>query len=297
MNEGGLASQTRVFTTEPWRSLGGVQYGPVENPGSILRSASTWPGTANTLTGWTEIIASTPFDACMFDLVLWGGFGTSLDSSILFDISTGAGGAEAASILIDGFPIYGRVNPYTVRIPIRIAAGTRLSFRMQAADNTVTSTPGVAVGLIRDIPNFPSGSAITAVGTINRTASTYTNISVAAVQNQRRRTWAVVGDLPLGKVIYLIPMCNISSNNAVSQHAIHDWGWIPQSGLGANTASQFPSIIVASEVVSFINSGELADLHIPTIAIPEGLNGGSLVVATDQSNSLLNKFVCFAVTA
>src|SRR5262245_19255692 len=151
MNQGVLDGLMRPgFSVEPWRSMGGVSYEPVASSGSLLGSTQTWPGTANTLTSWVLITASSPYDCCAIDVVIFGGQANSTDSAALFDIGTGANGAE--TVLIDGIPIYGRVlTPLTIRFHIRKPGGTRFVWRMQAADTTITSTPAVAIGFIRDI--------------------------------------------------------------------------------------------------------------------------------------------------
>lgn len=295
MNQGIIGRAVGPHTAEAWRAHAGVSHSPVI-AGSLIGASTTWPGSANTLSGWVEIVASSPFDACMIDLMIWTGGNNTVDGSVLIDISTGAAAAEAASILIDGIPVYGRGNYTHLRIPVRILAGTRLSYRMQAATASLANVPRVGVGFIRDIPGFPSGTSVQRIGTINRAASSYTNISVAAAVGLRRNVWATVGDLPAtGKVIYLIPYAGISSGTSAVTHTIVDWGWHEASGLAVNTGVAEPREIWAAETLWYVTANESLDPTLPTVPIPGGYQGGCIVAAVDSASNLNNKFMCLAV--
>lgn len=298
MNNGildGLAND-RPFTVEGFRSLSSVINEPVAAVGSKLGATQSWPGTANTLTGWVEITASSPYDVCALDVIIFGAHTNSVDSCALIDIGIGSPGAE--TVLIDGIPIYGKGGfCYNIRFPIRVPGSTRFSWRMQAASTSasISATPGVALGFIKDIPEFPAGSSVTAVGTIARASSTYTNISVAAVGLNRRTIWATIGDLPAGKVIYLIPFAMASTASIGDSHTILDWGWSDQSGIAVNTQVADPREVWAAQVMGFSSSAETMESNIPTVWIPDGYYGGSIVATADLTSSLHNKWMCFAV--
>lgn len=99
-------------------------------------------GSANVKTGWSQLVASTPFDASGFHLLLRPG-----DSSInthfsyLVDIGVGAAGSESVivadiahhyySTVSGGAAVYARMH-----MPASIPAGSRIAMRSQVSNTT-----------------------------------------------------------------------------------------------------------------------------------------------------------------
>jgi len=112
------------------------------------------PETANEKGSWTELIASTSFDAVCFQLFLHQNF--SADG--LIDIGIGGSGSEVA--LIENVLISGRSgHAQDIVVPIRIPAGTRISSRIQtiAADTGAPDEADVIVTLFGGGFTYPSG--------------------------------------------------------------------------------------------------------------------------------------------
>lgn len=264
----------------------GVQVTPVA-AGPVMGASVSWPASANTLTSWTEITSSSPFACCAIDVYFSGHYQNAADTELLFDIGTGSGGSE--TVLIDGIPSFGHSRFLCVRFPVRVAAGTRFAFRVQAvtAAGSLTSPadPTVALGFIRDIPEFPAGTSVQTIGPINRAASRYTN-STNTTFGQARQVWFKLGDVPAGKMIYAIPFSTGYSSGQSVSATFSDFGWDPTTGLTFDELVPPPDFVFASDVFLYTDSSENANPVIPTVWVPDGLVGGSISVARDTAHAL-----------
>lgn len=304
MNRGVLRSDVDLRTQSDRGQLwtgtdSGVQITPIGS-GPVVGASVSWPATANTLTSWVEITPSSPFDCCAIDVYFSGHREAAQATALLFDIGIGP---PTETVFIDGIPLFGHSRFLCVRFPVRVAAGTRFSFRVQAetAAGSLTSpdNPTVALGFIRDIPEFPAGSSISTVGTVDRSHSTYSYLSSLA-KGQARRVWAAVGDLPAGKTIYLIPCpgMGFGSNGVQGSSSFVDFGWSPDTGNAPNTLVAAPAEVFCADQFTYTDTSETCNPVIPTVWVPDGYSSGSIVAAVDGAcagaiGSLA--LACFAV--
>jgi hypothetical protein len=103
-------------------------------------------GTANTLSAWTQITASTPnaFNALMVAIGSGGRSVASAGVSWLVDIAMGASGSEQIIakqlfVMSSGNTVFNMAPPTLGPFPCSIPAGTRLAARAQCSTNGSTS--------------------------------------------------------------------------------------------------------------------------------------------------------------
>jgi hypothetical protein len=132
--------------------------------GSTTGTALTHSGTANVKGGYTQLVASTPFDASGFLLSIVNDV-SGAAVSYLLDLAVGAAAAEQVMIpnlLIDTASIASRLCVFCW-IPLPIPAGSRISARLQ--NSTTTGTLAVGVMLIGGgLYGLPSGGQMSALG-------------------------------------------------------------------------------------------------------------------------------------
>lgn len=123
----------------------------IELAGAVGASSvytSVTAGTANAKGSYTQLIASTTYDAHSLILFVSETASTNIES-FLIDIATGAGGAE--TVIIPNYQynqrgLYGEEVGSIIRIPMPIPAGTRIAACCQCA--TASAVVRVAVYLI-----------------------------------------------------------------------------------------------------------------------------------------------------
>jgi hypothetical protein len=89
----------------------------------------TPPATAHTLGTWVQLSSSLPVDADALHIGVTSA-ATGVDRALMFDIGTGAAGAE--TVRVAGVPIADSTAIGVATVPVRIAAGTRVAIRVQA---------------------------------------------------------------------------------------------------------------------------------------------------------------------
>lgn len=144
----------------------------------------------NTKTAYTQLIASTSYDANMIDLCVGGGAGAVVGFNAAFDLAVGASGSEVpilSNLLLENdydVAATGACSSH-ILLPLSVPAGSRLSMRCQVStsyngastyvfinslDLFDTGFTGSEFGAI-DTIGFQSGStkgtSVTASGTIN----------------------------------------------------------------------------------------------------------------------------------
>ena len=121
----------------------------VDNTALVTVTGST---TAHTKGAWSELIAST---TAQVDYIYFQGHTNStntVDTSMLFDIGTGAAGSETVRVadIAYGHQVnVGTTGKYqtTMLFPMRVASGTRIAVRLQSG--TVASGPTARTASIR----------------------------------------------------------------------------------------------------------------------------------------------------
>lgn len=112
--------------------------------GTTVGTAIT-SGTANTKGSWTQIVASTPYDASAFLLDLWV---SSAGLDYLVDIGVGAAASEYVvlpNLYIRAGTTTGLTSEYTL-VPLSIPTGTRVSARAQCS--TASSVVNAIIFLV-----------------------------------------------------------------------------------------------------------------------------------------------------
>jgi hypothetical protein len=272
----------------------GVQVTPV-GAGPVVGASVAWPASANTLTSWVEITASSPFACCAIDVYFSGHYQSGADTALLFDIGIGP---PTETVLIDGIPSFGHSRFLSVRFPVRVAASTRFTFRVQArtAAGSLTSPadPTVAIGFIRDIPEFPAGTSVATIGSVDRAASTYDQVTGWSF-SQFRNVWGYVGDVPAGKMIYAIPCCHVENATILATSQLADFGWTPESGTTYGTIVGNPQEVFCADQWTYADTAEAWNPVIPTVWLPDGYTSGGIVASVDVGNTSARRPVVFAV--
>lgn len=167
--------------------------------------------TAHTKGAWTQIVASTPFEACGIDLMIGLG-STSGDSRFLVDLSIGPAGSESSHIIAANLFVGGmgyRSGAHYIALPLAIPAGARLSVRHSCNAGPTDWYVIVHAGLRPAHPLLPRGfSACTTVG-VNEANTHLTPVTqkyvtptwyelTAATPQQTRAMMVVSGGLTTG---------------------------------------------------------------------------------------------------
>ncbi len=157
---------------------------PFRLSSSVANAASngvtiTASGTANTMGSYTELVASTAFDATWLYVMLGTNASSTVDSSMLVDIGIGAASSEqvlAPTLMAGGAASWAGDSPMIYAFNVFVPAGSRLSARCQSATASRTILANVWIGGGSRIPGRWVGSRITAYG-INTAASRGTLIT------------------------------------------------------------------------------------------------------------------------
>jgi hypothetical protein len=143
-----------------------------------LGSVSVAPSaTAHEKGAWTPIIASTAFEADVLTLLMWGTALAANNGCALGDIGIGPSGAEEVLVANVGIGNLGGsvTQPNSFDIPIKVPAGSRLSFRWQSAR---ASANNASVNIMLGTADFASA---TTVDTLGADTATSTGTAIAGV--------------------------------------------------------------------------------------------------------------------
>lgn len=169
----------RVDATAPTgRLVAPVRSSPTATYLGIVAVATN--ASAHTKGGWGEILASTPADADVVRLVVWGGGASGAINSILFDLGVGAAGSEVALVQnIASFSYNSAYGANMIEIPVRIAAGSRLSIRWQSGRASAGNlSVGVWLGVYAD-----GGVSSSEVDTIGANTAATTGVALGSTNN------------------------------------------------------------------------------------------------------------------
>ena len=185
--------QASLSGTLPGRSLKTVRLPWFANGQTITVSdvsgytSTTTPSTANTKSGWVQIIASTSAE-CGLLMLCPNGTQFATDRSVMFDIGIGAAGSEVAiaqNIAAGGaFFSWGFASP----IPVFIPQGTRISWRAQTGLASTAINGSLNIVTLRTGDNSLTPRSVDTLGAITSSsrgtamsgaAGTYTEITPA----------------------------------------------------------------------------------------------------------------------
>lgn len=124
---------TPLFADKPW-FYGNEFTHAGYNTGNVTLTASATPHTKGS---WSQIIASTSAQTTMIRFVLTSVNVSTADSATLLDIGVGASGSE--TVIVPNIAI-GGASAIVIRIPVKIASGSRVAARIQGVRASQTAT-------------------------------------------------------------------------------------------------------------------------------------------------------------
>jgi hypothetical protein len=221
----------------------------------------TAPGTNNTKSAWTEVSASTPFDAAGFWVNVYH---TGTTGFQLLDIGIGGPGSEI--VLLPDWPCMRPAMPWGLGsqwIPLRIPAGSRVVARYQAS---AVAGATMKIGMVLAAESFAGGTFDRCVAlNINSANSFGTNkLDLNGTPDTEGAWTEMSAAVPFDvKALLWIPRCHTSQPAANVAHRF-------DIGIGA-AASE---VEIVSDLPSYSNSSVLTPYHhryLLPISIPAGV--------------------------
>ena len=244
------------------------------NSAGITLTANITPNTENT--GFTELIASTGFDADGFYLNIIKA-GTSAD--YLLDIAIGAASSEVEIVTDLLFSGSTAVTGWRVPIPVPILAGSRVSARVRSSDASATCVVSVH---LENGGFFKKGSLGRSTTYGQATAdSGGTGIDPGGTANTKPSGWTQITASTTDDIKYMI-VCIGTRNNA----AMADAAALVDIGVGASSSevALLENIPVASGTAYDVWG---PGLHFFEVNVPSGTRLSarcqcSIIDATDR---------------
>jgi hypothetical protein len=218
------------------------------------------PGTANVLTGWVEVIASTPYDTSWLHIrgVSWGAV-----QEANLDIGIGAAGSE--KVLIPDLLFWRSTSIVTTgyMLPIAVPKGSRLSIRWRA--NTTGARLTFSMGLVG--AGFPPSASFSRVRAWGNVTNYGTTVDPGATIN----TLGAWTEINAFTGIHTRALC-IGTGNAGNSTRLAGEFVRVQVGVGASLAEK---VVLEIWGFSFANTGEDAPLPATTAVYPVSIPYGS----------------------
>jgi hypothetical protein len=224
--------------------------------GSSSGTALSSPGATNTKGSYTQLVASTPFDAA--GIIVSGGLSASAILSALIDIAVGAAGVEFVAVPDMNISRMSSTNVAIAPmfVAVAIPAGSRLAARV--ASNDTSALPTLSVSLIAAAPNYPilagpvealgadastsKGAVIDPGGTAN-TKGAWVQLTASTA---RKTNWAAVSiqeeNSPLGANWLIEIAIGAAGSEAIILDNLHIFG---TAGLGPQCKFFLPMAIPA----------------------------------------------------
>lgn len=258
--------------------------------------STTSPGVANTKTTWADLVASTPYDSCI--LIVHATAIQIAGSATGFSLDIGVGGAGVETVFIDNICWHGKARPKFWYFPVRIAAGTRLSYRYQVEQ----ASQNIIVGctLVPDIPEFPAGSSVVTIGgPLSATGTGVDNFTFSSTS--LRNVWQYIGANP-GIMQWAIPNPTIrSGQNFITNNVAYvaDWGWSAGVDGGASYGSTIgpPDIIWAAEQFWITDTNEASVSNSMAVYLDPPLVNGHVSIAGEviSGNASQHGPLCYGI--
>lgn len=202
----------RGLANVPWY-FGLLNAGPnTSSPQSISTQASpTASSTTHTKGGWTQMTASLATECGLLLLNVREVNLSNTETSILLDIGTGAAGSETVivqNLAVGGAQAGGNAGTaqLLVWVPVRIAAGTRVAARIQAAIASDSAVLGFSYygfaetnALVPTSVDVLGTSTTTSRGTVMSGASG-TYVEIVASTDRQYRAVVIVPSVPTNNV-------------------------------------------------------------------------------------------------
>lgn len=254
-----LYTATVALTGDEWAaSISTVGTDATESTGTAL----TAPGSTNTKSAWVELTPSTPVNAWAF--VLHIGFrlavGTGL-ADTLVDIGIGGSGAE--TVLLANVPasLTGvRTGIVQVLVPLEIAAGTRLSARLQSSD-TDANVIGVSIHLLEK--SSRSGATAAQTYGANTTDSGGVPVDPGGTADTKG-AWSEVTASTTADINWLI-IC-IGNQNLASRSTSANWAFDVGIGAAGFETVVIPDLLMGASSTSDAPYARSFAIPVPTIS-------------------------------
>jgi hypothetical protein len=222
-------------------------------------TTATASATIHTKGAWTELIASTSGEAGLLYLWISNVATTSTETAMLLDVATGASGSEsviAENIAVGGAAtITATVPGIFIPLPVRIAAGSRISVRIQAL--IASDTCVVRWGLLKFAGQQMLSTTVDVIGTSTAT-SRGTQLSGAS------GSWVEIGasSAKRYRALYIVPsnagtaMATITISYDIGSGASGSEVTLGKTRVGslstedAYTFSAFPNLPIACDVAA-----------------------------------------------
>lgn len=232
----------------------------------------TSSATANTKGAYTQLVASTNFDASGLILVIDPQFE---DTHYLIDVAVGAAGSE--SVILSNYYSAGSLAVTTVPLllPLSIPAGTRISARSQ--DNFGSSASFVS-GMVLGSGFFADSawSSIDTYGAATGT-STGTSVNAGATANTKGAWTQLVASTTRAHKGLMVAVGRTNASTA----AAADYGCSIDVGVGASGSEQ----VIIPDLVHAVTTAKKNAGHNVTFPIPCDLPAGSRLAARMQSST------------
>lgn len=192
-------------------------------------TAITAPGSTNTKGAWTQLIASTAFDAVA--IVVTGNVSGSGENNVLIDIGVGASSSEQVvvpDLLAKRMPSAdGYVGPFV--LPVRIPSGSRVSCRYQTDSSP---TLNIAAVLIADVmAGMTYGEEVVVYGSVSAT-SKGTSVDPGGTANTKGSWVQMTSSATINSQTLMISAMPNTSSAGSGTH------WLVDIGFGAAASEQ-----------------------------------------------------------
>lgn len=188
----------------------------------------TASSTTHTKGAWIEVVASAGFTVDRLILQCGANSLSNTNSSTLLDIGTGAAGSE--TVIVANLAVGYTRNGTSYDIPVRIASGTRIAFRMQSAISSRTMTANVI--LCRAASTLTVAPS-TSVNTFGANTTTSAGVTVTSGNNVKGSWTQITSNAGSAAKYLLIGVQGNSSSGMSNNNMLLDVG---VGAAGAETA-------------------------------------------------------------
>lgn len=237
---------------------------------------------AHTKGTWTELIASSSFDAETVIVTVGAQVGSNgVDTSTLLDIGVGASSSE--TVLIPDLFVGGAAMGATYEFPLAVASGTRVSARLQSGVSE--QSVSLCVSLREAGTHSAAATACTAMGVSSSGASDATQLPSPGTANTET-AWTELVASTASTYTKLVVVVGFGAGNAASSTGLVD------IAVGA-ASSETPIIsnigysMAAAETVTAFGACRWFDVNIPS--------GSRVSVRHQNSGSQSGNRPCVAV--
>jgi hypothetical protein len=242
------------------------------NAAASLGTTLTASGSTNTKGSYAQLVASTPYDASGFWLLLSGA--SSLTAGYLVDLAIGAAASEIVLVPNVPFNIQSAANSGTLAIfvPCAIPAGTRISARVQSSTGSTTVTAAVVL-LDGSFDEDSSLAAPQNYGALTA-SSVGTSIDPGASANMKG-SWVQIAASTTYDIGALQLICDTQKNVTTIAQT-----WLIDIGIGAGGSEK----VIAPNISLSCNAGPMLTNPAPPLIRCQIPSGTRLAIRAQGTN-------------